>query len=317
MTSHDAARPDSAGKMHARVCVIGNAAIDLTLRVAALPKPGETSLALGSTQDFGGKGANQAVIAARAGAAVTLLAAVGGDADGARIVAMLDAEGIDTRYVVRLECATDLSIVTVDAAGENTIVTRNEAASMYAPHAMMLDAASARGDWIVLQGNLSGAVTAALLRAARRDGRHTLLNPGPVQFEVGPLLRDVDVLVVNRVEALALTGEAEPSRAALALHRDGATDVLVTLGADGVIRCASDGGIAHVPAPAVVAVDTVGAGDALCGTLAAALAHGLTLDDALHRAMEVAAFVVARQGTQASFPDCSRMRELTHFGGQD
>ncbi|SAK80532.1 ribokinase [Caballeronia ptereochthonis] len=297
----------------ARVCVVGNAAVDLTLRVASLPKPGETSLALGSMLDFGGKGANQAVIAARAGAEVTLLAAVGSDADGARIVAMLEAEGIDTRHIAQLDCATDLSIVTVDAAGENTIVTRNDAASAYAPDAAALDAVSAAGDWIVLQGNLSRAVTATLLREARRGNRHTLLNPGPVQFDVKPLLPDVDVLVVNGVEAAALSGEPDPRRAARSLHADGATDVLVTLGANGVVWCRGEGRVDHVPALAVTAVDTVGAGDALCGTLVAGFARGLPLRDVLPHAMSVAAFVVGRHGTRASFPDRRRMRELARF----
>lgn len=298
---------------NARVCVVGNAAVDLTLRVAELPKPGETSLALSGTRDFGGKGANQAVIAARAGACVTLFAALGRDADGARIVAMLEAEFIDTRHIAWLDCATDLSIVTVDANGENTIVTRNDAAGAYAPDAAALDDATAPSDWIVLQGNLSQAVTASLLREARRGQRHTLLNPGPVQFDINAMLPDVDVLVVNRVEALALTGEADPRRAALSLHRDGVADVLVTLGASGVIRCRRDESIEQVSAPRVTAVDTVGAGDALCGTLAAGLARGLALDDALPRAMNVAAFVVGRHGTQASFPDRARITELTRF----
>ena len=297
----------------ARVCVVGNAAIDLTLRVASLPKPGETSLALGSLPDFGGKGANQAVIAARAGADVALFAAVGRDADGARIVAMLEAEGIDTRHIAQLDCATDLSIVTVDAAGENTIVTRNDAAGTYAPDAALLDAASAPGDWIVLQGNLSRAVTADWLRAARRGGRHTLLNPGPVQFDVDALLPDVDVLVVNSVEAALLSRETDPRRAALSLQAEGAKDVLVTLGARGAIWCRDDRSVAHVPASAVTAVDTVGAGDALCGTLAAGLSRGLTLGDVLPDAMAVAACVVGRHGTQASFPDRRHMRELVRF----
>ncbi|WP_250468317.1 ribokinase [Caballeronia sp. GAFFF2] len=297
----------------ARVCVIGNAAMDMTLRVASLPKPGETSIALGSTLDFGGKGANQAVIAARAGAQVTLLAAVGRDADGARIVAMLGEEGIDTRHVDHLDCTTDLSIVTVDAAGENTIVTRNEAASGYAPDAALLDAVSAPGDWIVLQGNLARTVTATWLRAARRGGRHTLLNPGPVQFEVNALLPDVDVLVVNSVEAEMLSGDADARRAALALHAAGATDVLLTLGAGGVVWCGAHGGIEQMPASEVIAVDTVGAGDALCGMLAAGLAHGHRLRNILPRAMAVAAYVVGRHGTQASFPDRARMLELARF----
>jgi ribokinase len=294
----------------ARVCVIGNAAIDLTMRVARLPMPGETSLAQGSMLDFGGKGANQAVIAARAGADVALFAAVGDDADGARIVAMLAQEGIDTRHVARLDCSTDLSIVTVDANGENTIVTRNEAANAYAPDASAIDEASAPGDWIVLQGNLSKHVSASLLRDAHRNGRRTLLNPGPVQFDFTSLLHDVDVLVVNRVEAAALSGAANPHDAAATLQQHGAADVLVTLGAAGVLWRRADGGVVQLPAPSVVAVDTVGAGDALCGALVACLAHGHALADALPQAITVAAFVVARHGTQSSFPDRARMRDL-------
>jgi ribokinase len=298
----------------AGVCVIGNAAIDMTLRVAALPQPGETSLALDSTLDFGGKGANQAVIAARAGAAVTLLAAVGCDAEGARIIAMLEREHVDTRYVVQLDCATDLSLVTVDACGENTIVTRSDAASRYAPDEDALDASSRVGDWIVLQGNLSRAVTAALLRHARRGSRRTLLNPGPAQYDCRALLPDVDVLVVNRVEAAALSGQADPQHAALALRRGGAADVLVTLGAEGILWCHGDGVPVEVPTRGTVAaVDTVGAGDALCGTLAAALACGLSIGDALPDAMAVAAYVVSRRGTQASFPCREQLRELATF----
>lgn len=304
---------DASARGGAQVCVVGNAAIDMTLRVAALPQPGETSRALETACDFGGKGANQAVIAARAGAAVTLLAALGRDADGERIVAMLQREGVDTRHVVQLDCATDLSIVTIDAAGENTIVTRSEAADRYAPDAAALDAASRAGDWVALQGNLSQTVTAALLRHARQTGRKTFLNPGPVHFDCRALLPDVNVLVVNRVEAAALSGQEDPHRAAHALRHAGAADVLVTLGAGGVVWCSGERASVDLPAVAVTAVDTVGAGDALCGTLVAALAHGLTIGDALPDAMAVAAWVVSRRGTQASFPEHARMRELAAF----
>jgi ribokinase len=306
-------RNDAQARGDARVCVIGNAAIDMTLRVAALPKPGETSLALDSTLDFGGKGANQAVIAARAGATVTLLAAVGCDADGGRIAAMLEREQVDTRHLARFGCATDLSIVTVEASGENTIVTRNDAASRYAPDPAALDAASRAGDWVVLQGNLSLTVTERLLRHARHGGRHTLLNPGPVQFDCRALLPDVDVLIVNRVEAGMLSGQDDPHQAARSLRSAGAGHVIVTLGADGIAWCNGDGALVELPAPAVTAVDTVGAGDALCGTIAAALARGVEFGDALPDAMAVAAYVVGQLGTQASFPSRERMRELASF----
>jgi ribokinase len=292
-----------------RVCVIGNAAIDLTLRVDGLPRAGETSLATSTALDFGGKGANQAVIAARAGVEVVLFAATGDDHDGDRFMAMLEAEHIDASHVLRLDCATDLSIVTVDARGENTIVTRNEAASRYRPDTEALDLATRRNDWVVLQGNLSAEVTEALLKHAHANGRRTLFNPGPVRFDCRPLLRHVDVLVVNRIEAATLTSCDDPQSAARLLREAGARDVLVTLGADGVIWC-DDEGIHRAEAPRAVAVDTVGAGDAFCGTLVAQLARGTPIAEALPPAQAVAAFVVAHPGTQSSFPDRATMRGL-------
>lgn len=294
-----------------RICVVGNAAIDLNLRVAHLPSPGETTLALDSTSDFGGKGANQAVAAARAGAPTLLFAAVGEDADGDRLITQLNAEGIDTRHMLRLPCPTDLSIVTVDAAGENTIVTRNQAATSYRPERRALLDATHAGDWIALQGNLSVEVTAEVLRTARLGACRTLLNPGPVRFDCLPLLVDVDVLVVNRVEAATLTAQEDASLAAAALQRAGARDVCVTLGADGVLWC-DDHGTRHLDAVHTEAVDTVGAGDAFCGTLLAALAQGLPMPHALRWAQAVAAFSVARPGAQASFPDRAAMRDLLH-----
>jgi ribokinase len=294
-----------------RICVVGNAAIDLNVRVAHLPSPGETTLALDSTSDFGGKGANQAVAAARAGAPTLLFAAIGQDADGDRLITQLNAEGIDTRHILRVPCPTDISIVTVDAAGENTIVTRNHAATGYRPARRALLDATQAGDWIALQGNLSAEVTAEVLRTARLGACRTLLNPGPVRFDCLPLLADVDVLVVNRVEAATLTAQEDASLAAAALQRAGARDVCVTLGADGVLWC-DDHGTRHLDAVHTEAVDTVGAGDAFCGTLLAALAQRLPMPHALRWAQAVAAFSVARLGAQASFPDRAAMRDLLH-----
>jgi ribokinase len=294
-----------------RICVVGNAAIDLSLNVARLPSPGETTLALESTSGFGGKGANQAVAAARAGASTLLFAAVGEDADGDRLIAQLNAEGIDTRHLLRMPCPTDLSIVTVDAAGENTIVTRNLAAANYRPDRCALHEATRDGDWIALQGNLSADVTVEVLRTARLRACRTLLNPGPVRFDCMPLLADLDVLVVNRVEAATLTALDDPALAAAALHRAGAHDVCVTLGADGVLWCGNHG-TRHLAAVPAEAVDTVGAGDAFCGTLLAALALNLPMPNALRWAQAVAAYAVARPGAQASFPERAAMRGLLH-----
>jgi ribokinase len=294
-----------------RICVVGNAAIDLTTRVARLPMPGETALALETASGFGGKGANQAVAAARAGASTLLFAAVGEDADGDRLIAQLNAERVNTRRMLRMRCPTDLSIVTVDAAGENTIVTRNLAAAGYHPDLSTLRDSTRAGDWIAMQGNLSAEVTEAVLRDARLGGCRTLLNPGPVQFDCMPLLAEVDVLVVNRVEAATLTALDDATLSAAALQRAGAREVCVTLGADGVLWCDSHG-TRHLEAVHAEAVDTVGAGDAFCGTLLAALAQDLSMLHAIRWAQAVAAYTVARPGAQASFPDRVAMQDLLH-----
>ncbi len=285
----------------ARVCVAGNAALDLLLRVKHLPLAGETALALRTSQDFGGKGANQAVMASRAGVDVQLFAAVGNDADGDRLIAHLAREGIDTRHVERLACATDLSIVTVDENGENTIVTRNDASASYSPSPAVLIYATREHDWVVLQGNLDQHVTAALLRAAHDAGRFTLFNPGPVRFDCRPLLDSVDVLVVNRVEAAQLTQLDAAPDAARALLACGARTVFVTLGGEGVLWCDRDRCV-HQPATPIDAIDTVGAGDAFCGALVATLAQGLPMAAALRRAQAAAMLTVTRSGSQASFP---------------
>jgi ribokinase len=292
-----------------RVCVVGNAALDLSLRVEHLPVAGETSLAVETLYDLGGKGANQAVVVARAGTPTQLFAAIGRDAEGDRIVAQLNAEGIDTSHMMRVPYPTDLSIITVDARGENTIVTRNEAAARYHPEPRSIVDATRAGDWIALQGNLSAEFTAQMLRAARLGARCTLLNPGPVCFDCVPLLGDVDVLVVNRVEASTLSAHDDPARAAEALQHAGAREVCVTLGAEGVLWC-NERGTQHLPAVRATAIDTVGAGDAFCGTLLAAFGHGLAMPLALRWAQAVAAVVVTRRGAQASFPDHATMRDL-------
>src|SRR6218665_3799853 len=269
----------------ARVCVVGNAAIDLGVQVNALPLPGETVLAVEGRSDFGGKGANQAVVAARAGAETQLFAGLGCcAADGDRILARLIDDGVNTQNVVRLSCASDLSIVPVEARGENTIVTRNTAAADYRPDLHTLLDPSHAGDWIVQQGNLSAPVTAEVLDTARRKQRRTLLNPGPVRFDCRPMLAHVDILVVNQVEAAALTALDNPAHAAAALHDAGAREVLITLGAQGVLWC-DDHGARLAAAVRAQAIDTVGAGDAFCGTLVAALAQNLTMPIALRWAL--------------------------------
>lgn len=292
-----------------QVCVVGNAAFDLLLQTERLPRAGETLLARHTQLDFGGKGANQAVCAARAGAAVLLFCALGDDADGGRFLSRLVDEGIDTQHIRRLPCATDLSVITVDLQGENTIVTRNQAAAQYRPDPQAVLDATAAGDWVVLQGNLDAGLSTDILRLARSQQRRTLLNPAPVPAACLQMLGYVDVLVLNQVEAAAITQRDGPAEAARRLQQAGAQHVVVTLGAAGLLWCNARG-IQQLPAVPAQAVDTVGAGDVFCGTLVAGLAQGYAMASALQWAQAAAALSVTRHGTQASFPTHPEMRSL-------
>lgn len=309
-----------------QVCVVGNAAIDRTFRVARLPQPGETAIALDARtvrgacvenaisgrsdgRDFGGKGANQALISARAGVPTSLFAALGNDMEGDLYVSHLASAGVDTQHIHRGEEGSDISIITVDQAGENTIVTQNDAAAAYRPCVADVLAVTHPGDWVMMQGNLDARVTATLLREARLAGRQTFLNPGPVQFDCLPMLGDVDILVVNQVESNALTHEIRAERAAVALRLAGARDVFVTLGKEGVAHLGASG-LTRARAMEAVAVDTVGAGDVFCGVLIAGLARHLTHGQALCWAQAAAAFTVTRAGAQRSFPTSGQLEAM-------
>ena len=295
-----------------QVSVVGNAAIDITFRVEHLPAAGETLLALPTREsgiDFGGKGANQALICARSGVKTSLFAALGTDAEGDRYLAHLSEQGVDVQFLHRCAAATDVSMITVDRNGENTIVTRSDAATGFRPELATVLKATSAGDWVALQGNLSESITADVLREAHLAGRHTFLNPGPVNFDCKPMLADVDVLVVNQVEAFLITAQSDPAAAAQALHKGGAKAVFVTLGARGVLYCGADG-IFTEAAIAAEAIDTVGAGDAFCGVLLAGLAMQFSVRHALRWAQAAAAFTVARSGAQNAFPSVAMLSEL-------
>lgn len=271
------------------VFVVGNATLDLSYRLPRLPAPGETLLASEKTVDCGGKGLNQAVAAARAGAAVDFFAAVGRDPAGAHLAAVLAAHAGLSPHLWSRAHPTDESIILVDETGENAIVSTALCASSVTPEEAAGALANARrGDLLVMQGNLSLAATSAALHAARTRGVFTILNPAPLAFPLAPLLGTVDLLVANEGEAAALG--VDP------LVGIPGTAVVVTLGARGCIGHAA-GATFAVAAPVVVAIDTTGAGDAFVGTLAAALDRGDSLSRACELATEAGSIVVTRRGT--------------------
>jgi ribokinase len=276
-----------------KVVVIGNAGLDLGLAVPHLPAPGETLVGTPSPRMPGGKGLNQAVVAARCGAPmgvkVTFCAPLGNDESEAReIEAYLAREGFDRSILPRLPHPTDFSLLMVLPNGENAIVSTS-ACSL----ALTFDAVepALRGltqdDVVLVQGNLSLDTTGAILAAAPRS----LFNPAPVWPGAETLARQASIVVANEIEARAL-GAVEPT--------------IVTLGAAG---CRWNGRI--FPAERVAAVDTTGCGDTFCGTLAAMLANGLPMERAIAGAQKAAALTATRPGAFAALPSRAELESIT------
>jgi ribokinase len=297
-----------------RVCVVGAANIDLISYVPRLPALGETLHGSSFRTGFGGKGANQAVMAAKLGAAVTMITKVGQDDFGTSSLDNFRRYGIDVEHVSRTDRAsTGVAPIFVDPDGNNAIVIVTGANDLLDAD----DIAAARpamreAGVVICQLEIPVEVTAEALRVARAEGTRTILNPAPARADLPEeLLRSSDVLCPNQSEAALLTGlpvgtvdEAQAAAAALLTRGPGA--VLITLGADGCVVADADG-VTQLPGVAVDAKDTTGAGDAFVGALGCFLARGDGLREAATLANRIAALSVQRQGTQTSFPDRSEL----------
>ena len=300
----------------ADVLVVGSLNMDLRIRTPRLPAPGETLTGSGFDTDGGGKGANQAVAAARQGARVAMLGAVGQDAHGAALLAALQADGIDTHAVERIAgTPSGTAAILLMPDGENSIVVIPGANHALTPERVRAQAARLRQARVVVaQLECPLDAVAEALAIAREAGAVTVLNAAPVQPLGDALLGQLDWLVVNEIEAAALAGmpvpgPAEARAVAEQLRRRGPRQVLVTLGAEGLVLAGPEGTLA-LPAPRVQAVDTTGAGDTVVGALAAALAAGRPLREALTRAQAAAALAVTRLGTQSAMPTAAEVDRL-------
>jgi ribokinase len=294
--------------------VIGNAAVDSVIRVDRLPRPGETVVALGASEDLGGKGANQAVAAMRCGANVRLVAAIGADVLGERIRSSLASEGVLTDGMTTLPRRTDRCVITVDRDGENTILSLIDAARNFDPIAeTRLESWIGPGDLVVMQGNLRPNVTRECLTLARSKGATTVLNPSPTYAAQDYDWSLVDLVLVNRGEAVDLAG-CSAEEAARELCKKGAGAVVLTLGADGAAFFSADDAF-RVGAPQVIAIDAVGAGDVFCGVLIAARALGRGWKEAIGAAAEAASISVTRKGVLASFPSGHEMAVILKRAG--
>lgn len=290
-----------------RVVVVGSINIDLSLTCPRLPAPGETLLADSVHRSGGGKGANQAVGAARAGGAATaLIGAVGDDADGVAVLTTLTAAGVDCGRVARSAgLPTGLALITVDQAAENTIVVAagaNAAVQVDDDDHATLEAA----DVVLAQLEVPQSVVVEAARR-RRDGVPLVLNAAPSAPLSDELVAEVDLMVVNEHEARDLTGVDDLEEATTQLlHLVPA--VLVTLGSAGATLRRRGEAPLFVPAPEVEAVDTVAAGDTFCGAFAAALARGEGDLAAMRLGSAAASLAVQRRGAQSSVPTLEEAR---------
>ncbi|WP_085689219.1 MULTISPECIES: ribokinase [unclassified Pseudomonas] len=297
--------------MSANVVVIGSLNMDLVTRAPRLPRGGETLIGHSFATVSGGKGANQAVAAARLGAQVSMVGCVGNDAYGVQLRDALLAEQIDCQAVSVVEDSSGVALIVVDDNSQNAIVIVAGANGSMTPAVIdRFDAVLQAADVIICQLEIPDATVGHALKRGRELGKTVILNPAPASRPLPPdWFAAIDYLIPNESEAAALSGLPVGSletaeKAAAHLISLGAGKVIITLGAQGSLF-ANGTGYQHFPAPKVKAVDTTAAGDTFVGGFAAALAAGKTEDEAIRFGQVAAALSVTRAGAQPSIPTTS------------
>jgi len=294
--------------------------MDLVVRCEHLPRVGQTVFG----QDFftaaGGKGANQAVAAAKLGARVAVAGCVGRDQFGRDLIDGLHTEGVATDAVKPVDRPTGTALITIDAVGANTIVVIS-GANMACDAALVDGALAGAGGpgILLLQHEIPVEANAHAIRAARRDGWFIVLNPAPARAVAADLLPLIDIVAPNETEAAAIAGRPIGGRAdAVAAARNllaaGVRGALITLGSDGALYCDGSGAW-HCPAVAVRAVDTTAAGDAYIGALATALSERRAVHDSLGFAAAAAALSVTRLGAQPSLGSSAEVADFIARNG--
>ena len=306
------------GRNQGRVAVVGSLNMDLVVRSPRMPQPGETLVGQTFAQVPGGKGGNQAVAAARLGATVSMIGRIGNDGNGAQLKHGLEVERIDVAGVSSDDALpTGVALIIVDDASQNSIVIVAGSNGALTPALIAEhEAVLAQADVAVFQLETPYDTVLAAMQTARRHGRKVVLNPAPV---TQPLprhwLEATDFVIPNEIEAAALSGVKVDSpeaarRAAWTLREQGARNVIITLGGQGVFVLgesdSQDGGT-HYPARKVNAVDTTAAGDTFVGGFSASLASGKSVDEAVRFGLAAAALSVTRAGAQPSIPHLSEV----------
>ncbi len=285
--------------------VVGSVNVDLVVRTERLPAPGETVTTGTFAQHPGGKGGNQAVAAARLGAHVTFVGAVGNDELGRAALADLQAEGVGVSGLRVAGVATGVALIVVDHAGQNQIAVASGANasvdSALVEEALSDDTMMQAGGVFLANFEIADEAVLAGARMAADAGMIIVINPAPARELPATLLALGPILVPNEGEAQALTGEIEPLNAARVLAARSGAPVVVTLGAQGAV-VVDKGDAETVPAPLVEAVDTTGAGDTFAGAMAAGLAAGSPLIEAVRLAVRAASLSVTVCGARGGMP---------------
>ncbi len=284
------------------IIAFGSLNMDLVIPVPTLPKPGETVLTPSYTTAPGGKSANQAVAAARAGGDVTLVGCVGRDAYGDDLLEIVSAEGVDSRFITAVNMPSGVAVVAVADDGENQIIAcygANGAANAAAVSDDLIGACSR----VLLSMEVPLKEVFTLAARARQAGKQVILNAAPA----GPIMPEtLDILIANQVEAMQIADHLglaanNPMEVARQLAASQGLTTVVTLGGDGAVAITSDGGW-RIGAPTITPRDTTGAGDAFCGVLAATLDSGADLPAALRRASVAGALTCLEPGAMPALP---------------
>ena len=288
-----------------KIVVVGSLNVDHTLKVPRIPVPGQTIMANGALTSFGGKGANQALAAARAGGDVALIGCVGDDDFGVRYIEQLRAEGILTEGIVKAAVPTGSAFITVDNAGENAIVVNPGANAALEPHHLDAHAAVIRSAAaLLLQFECPLPTVRHAVEMARAAAVPVILNPSPLSPEFMGAEIPCDILIANEHEAAVLVGmslaelDTAPARA-LSIAR--CRELIVTCGAAPTLVLTADT-TSRIAPPKVTPVDTVGAGDAFAGAFCVARATGASLTEAVRFGNAAGALATLKIGAQSSIP---------------
>ena len=293
-----------------QIIVIGSSNTDMVIRTRQMPRPGETVLGGDFMMNHGGKGANQAVAAARLGGPTMFIGKVGNDMFGRQTIEMLRNSDIDVTHLgVSQKHPSGIALINVDDSGENSISVASGANADLTPADIdMAEDAISKAALIIMQLEIPVATVTHAARMAKRHGVTVILNPAPAPASPLPaeLMENVDIIIPNKTEAEIISGiritDAESELKAInAIHAMGVGTVIFTLGSAGALLCV-DGECKKIPSFKVKAVDTTAAGDTFCGALCVALSEGRKLRDAVVFANKAASISVTRMGAQQSIP---------------